>query len=188
MKQPTPARDADTFEKAKCLSASVESKMWWASPGTEETEYAKALCRRCPARRACGEFGKSQPAGIWAGFDVTEELDHLKHWLDPAVTPPETTELCKQCAQKFTPGRTAKKRATVCPKCRSGLVDATATWPIIDALYTRMSGPEIAARTGISRQTVHCLTRRDAERQKWAQPKTIAALTALAREQELVTK
>ncbi|MFE3597766.1 hypothetical protein ACFXOH_24245, partial [Bacillus subtilis] len=141
------------------------------------------LCEQCPVRRECGERGKVEQYGIWAGFDVATERDELCRWLDPSWTPdvedvaePVPVE-CDVCGKEFTPGRKRFAKTTTCPECRQGLADATIMWPHIDALLdSGESARGLARRAGINRTTAHSLCRRDGGRQRYATAETVAAI------------
>lgn len=57
-----------------CAQPGVDPELWFQSPGTVATAYAKHLCGGCPARAQCLAWAlDNKPGpGVWGGLDEIE--------------------------------------------------------------------------------------------------------------------
>ena len=44
----------------------------WISEDYLERRYAAAMCRTCPLLDLCGDYGRRESFGVWAGVDRTK--------------------------------------------------------------------------------------------------------------------
>ena len=126
--------------RAACVGEEPES--WFPLPVRGDGTQAKRVCVSCPVRADCAAHAnrRGESAGIWAGFELPDERDELRAYLD--ITPNE----CTRCGELIEVGN----RQTVCYVCssatRTDRVDPDAAREHLQALREkRISFVEMSA-------------------------------------------
>ncbi|MGW5377477.1 WhiB family transcriptional regulator [Nocardia sp. NPDC003999] len=122
----------------------------------EDAGDARAICRRCPVRRECGEMAckTKAAAGIHAGFFLPTERDDLSEFLglEPQHWPMRT---CRECKSEFR-HRQARQWCQTCLNARLGdRVDGAPVREHVNELRSYDIGyGRIGAASGLGKSTI----------------------------------
>ena len=63
----------DTSFMVDGLCRDYDGSLWFADTGSLESHQAKVICRKCPVKDECGEYGlKHESFGIYGGMSPNE--------------------------------------------------------------------------------------------------------------------